>query len=53
MTRNNENLLTDSENDKLSSLVNEAEEMTLSNARLLAQQQQRREREPFGSSRVS
>ena len=53
MTRNNKSLLTASERDELSSLVNEAEEMTLSNARLLAQQQQRIEREPFGSSRAS
>jgi transcriptional regulator with XRE-family HTH domain len=52
MTRNNEGLLTDTERAELHALVREAEEITLANARLLAQQQQRLEHEPSGASRA-
>ena len=43
MTKNNEALLTEWEREELQGLVREAEEITLMNARLLAQQQQRLE----------
>lgn len=43
MTKNNAGTLTDRERDELHTLVREAEEITLSNARLLAQQQRRLE----------
>jgi hypothetical protein len=43
MTKNNEALLTEQEREELQGLVREAEEITLMNARLLAQPQQRLE----------
>lgn len=45
MTKNNAGSLTPIERDELQTLVHEAEQITLANARLLAQQQQRLEPE--------
>ena len=46
MSGNNQGVLTDAERDELRALVREAEEVTLTNARLLAQQQHQLPWEP-------
>jgi DNA-binding Xre family transcriptional regulator len=50
MQKNNQAPLTEAERDELRSLVRAAEEILLTNARLLAQQQQRLKTEGVGSS---
>lgn len=50
MGRNNQGELADSEREELRALVQEAEEVLLANARLLAQQQQRLKPETVSSS---
>jgi len=53
MAGNNQGHLKDVERDELRALVREAEEVTVANARLLAQQQQQLERDPEGVSLAS
>jgi hypothetical protein len=53
MTRNNAGSLTDQERVELQTLVREAEDLTLTNARLLAQQRQRLEPVSSGSDRAA
>ena len=53
MTRNNAGSLTDVERSELQSLVREAEDLTLANSRLLAQQRQRLESVSAGADRAA
>jgi hypothetical protein len=53
MTRNNAGSLTDRERVELQALVREAEDLTLANARLLAQQRQRLEPVSGGADRAA
>jgi hypothetical protein len=52
MEKNNAGSLTDRERDELRALVREAEEITLANARLLAQQQQQLEPGTYWTARA-
>jgi len=53
MSKNNEGLLTASEHEELGMRVREAEEITLTNARLLALQHGRLSQVPSEASRAS
>lgn len=53
MTKNNDGSLNEPERDELQNLVHEAEEITLVNARILAQQQQRLKPDSVGSTSAS